>query len=75
MFRNFLMAIVLVMITSFSYAQEHTARMSMHWNDKHHCTIHAKMFANEVFENSNGRLKIELSEAKQYWSDCPLIRR
>ena len=53
------MAIVLVMITSFSYAQEHTARMSMHWNDKHHCTIHAKMFANEVFHlNSFVRRRI-----------------
>ena len=65
MLRNIIMVIILSLISSISYAQEYTARMSMHWNDKHHCTIHAKMFAEEVFKNSNGRLKIELFHSGQ----------
>ena len=43
-----------------SLAAEFTGRLSMHWNDKHHCTKHAQMFVDEVFEKSNGRLKIEV---------------
>ena len=37
----------------------------MHWNDKHHCTKHAQMFVDEVFEKSNGRLKIEIFHSGQ----------
>ena len=51
---------------SFSLnAAEYTGRLSMHWNDKHHCTKHAQMFVNEVFEKSNGRLKIEVFHSGQ----------
>ena len=51
---------------SFSLnAAEYTGRLSMHWNDKHHCTKHAQMFVDEVFEKSNGRLKIEVFHSGQ----------
>ena len=46
-------------------AAEFTGRLSMHWNDKHHCTKHAQMFVDEVFEKSNGRLKIEVFHSGQ----------
>ena len=65
MLRNFILILVMSLISSFSFAQEYTGRMSMHWNDKHHCTIHAKLFAEEVFEKSDGRLKIELFHSGQ----------
>ena len=48
-----------------SLAAEFTGRLSMHWNDKHHCTKHAQMFVDEVFEKSNGRLKIEVFHSGQ----------
>ena len=39
-------------------AAEYTGRLSMHWNDKHHCTKHAQMFVDEVFETVNDRNKL-----------------
>ena len=61
--------ISLTLITAFfSFslnAAEYTGRLSMHWNDKHHCTKHAQMFVDEVFEKSNGRLKIEVFHSGQ----------
>ena len=56
--------ISLALITTFFAfslnAEEYTGRLSMHWNDKHHCTKHTQMFVDEVFEKSNGKLKIEV---------------
>ena len=61
--------ISLALITTFFAfslnAAEYTGRLSMHWNDKHHCTKHAQMFVDEVFEKSNGRLKIEVFHSGQ----------
>ena len=57
--------LILFSVSSISYAQEYTGRLSMHWNDKHHCTKHAQMFVDEVFEKSNGRLKIEVFHSGQ----------
>jgi len=57
---------VILSCLSFSlYAAEYTGRLSMHWNDKHHCTKHAQMFVDEVFEKSDGRLKIEVFHSGQ----------
>ena len=51
---------------SFSLnAAEYTGRLSMHWNDKHHCTKLAQMLVDEVLEKSNGRLKIEVFHSGQ----------
>ena len=52
-------------LSSLSNAAEYTGRLSMHWNDKHHCTKHAQMFVDEVFEKSNGRIKIEVFHSGQ----------
>ena len=60
-----LFALVLAGISSLVNAAEYTGRLSMHWNDKHHCTKHAQMFVDEVFEKSNGRLKIEVFHSGQ----------
>ena len=60
-----LYALVLAGISSIVNAAEYTGRLSMHWNDKHHCTKHAQMFVDEVFEKSNGRLKIEVFHSGQ----------
>ena len=60
-----LYALVLAGISSLVNAAEYTGRLSMHWNDKHHCTKHAQMFVDEVFEKSNGRLKIEVFHSGQ----------
>ena len=53
--------ISLALITTFFAfslnAAEYTGRLSMHWNDKHHCTKHAQMFVDEVFENPMGDLR------------------
>ena len=60
-----LYALVFAGISSLVNAAEYTGRLSMHWNDKHHCTKHAQMFVDEVFEKSNGRLKIEVFHSGQ----------
>ena len=60
-----LYALVLAGISSIVNAAEYTGRLSMHWNDKQHCTKHAQMFVDEVFEKSNGRLKIEVFHSGQ----------
>ena len=52
-------------LTTLVQAAEFTGRLSMHWNDKHHCTKHAQMFVDEVLEKSNGRLKIEVFHSGQ----------
>ena len=68
-FKNSLsVGLYVLLITSISFlvnAAEYTGRLSMHWNDKHHCTKHAQMFVDEVFEKSNGRLKIEVFHSGQ----------
>ena len=60
-----LYALLITCISYFVNAAEYTGRLSMHWNDKHHCTKHAQMFVDEVFEKSNGRLKIEVFHSGQ----------
>ena len=60
-----LYALVFAGISSLVNAAEYTGRLSMHWNDKHHFTKHAQMFVDEVFEKSNGRLKIEVFHSGQ----------
>ena len=60
-----LYALLITCISFLVNAAEYTGRLSMHWNDKHHCTKHAQMFVDEVFEKSNGRLKIEVFHSGQ----------
>lgn len=60
-----LYALLITFISFLVNAAEYTGRLSMHWNDKHHCTKHAQMFVDEVFEKSNGRLKIEVFHSGQ----------
>jgi TRAP-type C4-dicarboxylate transport system substrate-binding protein len=65
---NLRLILCTLLLTCFSFslsAAEFTGRLSMHWNDKHHCTKHAQMFVDEVFEKSNGRLKIEVFHSGQ----------
>tara|TARA_B100001027_G_C16241791_1_gene319828 strand:+ start:312 stop:1343 length:1032 start_codon:yes stop_codon:yes gene_type:complete len=65
---NLKLIICTLLLTCFSFslsAAEFTGRLSMHWNDKHHCTKHAQMFVDEVFEKSNGRLKIDVFHSGQ----------
>ena len=60
-----LYSVILACLSFTLYAAEYTGRLSMHWNDKHHCTKHAQMFVDEVFEKSDGRLKIEVFHSGQ----------
>ena len=59
------------MVTVFSFAampasaEQIVARMSGHWSPKHQSSIHAQMFADEVTQRSNGKLKIEYYPSKQ----------
>ncbi|MDG2355216.1 MAG: TRAP transporter substrate-binding protein DctP [Paracoccaceae bacterium] len=65
---NFRVGLCTLLLACFSFslnAAEYTGRLSMHWNDKHHCTKHAQMFVDEVFKQSNGRLKIEVFHSGQ----------
>ena len=65
---NLSIGICTLLLVCFSFslsAAEFTGRLSMHWNDKHHCTKHAQMFVDEVFKKSNGRLKIEVFHSGQ----------
>jgi len=65
---NLRISLCTLLLACFSFslnAAEYTGRLSMHWNDKHHCTKHAQMFVDEVFKESNGRLKIEVFHSGQ----------
>ncbi|MEM7444501.1 MAG: TRAP transporter substrate-binding protein [Pseudomonadota bacterium] len=46
-------------------AQEHVARLSVHWSPTHHSAIHAQMFADEVNERADGRLRIDVFPSGQ----------
>jgi TRAP-type C4-dicarboxylate transport system substrate-binding protein len=46
-------------------AQEHVARLSVHWSPTHHSAIHAQMFADEVNERAEGRLRIDVFPSGQ----------
>jgi TRAP-type C4-dicarboxylate transport system substrate-binding protein len=46
-------------------AQEHTARLSVHWGPTHHSAIHTQMFADEVNKRAEGRLKIDVFPSGQ----------
>ena len=59
------LALITTFFTFSLNAAEYTGRLPMHWNDKHHCTKNAQMFVDEVFEKSNGRLKIEVFHSGQ----------
>lgn len=48
-----------MMLAGVASAQEHTARLSVHWGPKHHSAVHAKMFADEVNKRAEGRLQID----------------
>ena len=53
---NLRVGLCTLLLACFSFslnAAEYTGRLSMHWNDKHHCTKHAQMFVDEVFKNSS----------------------
>ena len=65
---NLRVSLCTLLLACFSFslnAAEYTGRLSMHWNDKHHCTKHAQMFVDEIFKKSNGRLKIEVFHSGQ----------
>ena len=65
---NLRVGLCTLLLACFSFslnAAEYTGRLSMHWNDKHHCTKHAQLFVDEVFKQSNGRLKIEVFHSGQ----------
>ena len=65
---NLRVGLYTLLLACFSFslnAAEYTGRLSMHWNDKHHCTKHAQLFVDEVFKQSNGRLKIEVFHSGQ----------
>lgn len=46
-------------------AEQIVARMSGHWSPTHQSSIHAQMFADEVTQRANGRMKIEYYPSKQ----------
>jgi TRAP-type C4-dicarboxylate transport system substrate-binding protein len=67
-FKKYLLKLSLVFLFLTSnqlLAENLTARLSVHWSPKHHCAKHAQMFADEVFKQSDGRLKIEVYPSKQ----------
>jgi len=46
-------------------AQDYVARMSVHWSPTHHSAVHAQMFADEVNERADGRLRIDVFPSGQ----------
>ena len=64
--RTLLAAIaVAVSAAGITYAQEHVARLSVHWSPTHHSGIHAQMFADEVNKRAEGRLRIDVFPSGQ----------
>ena len=51
-------AVSAVLAGGAAQAQEHVARLSVHWGPTHHSAIHSEMFANEVNKRAEGRLRI-----------------
>ena len=54
-----------LMLSGAANAQEHTARLSVHWGPTHHSAIHTQMFADEVNKRAEGRLKIDVFPSGQ----------
>ncbi len=54
-----------LLFTGAANAQEHTARLSVHWGPTHHSAIHTQMFADEVNKRAEGRLKIDVFPSGQ----------
>ena len=52
-------AVSAVLAGGVAPAQEHVARLSVHWGPTHHSAIHSEMFANEVNKRAEGRLRID----------------
>jgi TRAP-type C4-dicarboxylate transport system substrate-binding protein len=52
-------AVSAVLAGGTAQAQEHVARLSVHWGPTHHSAIHSEMFANEVNKRAEGRLRID----------------
>ena len=52
-------AVSAVLAGGAAQAQEHVARLSVHWGPTHHSAIHSEMFANEVNKRAEGRLRID----------------
>lgn len=52
-------AVSAVLVGGVAQAQEHVARLSVHWGPTHHSAIHSEMFANEVNKRAEGRLRID----------------
>lgn len=52
-------AVSAVLAGGAAQAQEHVARLSVHWGATHHSAIHSEMFANEVNKRAEGRLRID----------------
>ncbi|MDA0321058.1 MAG: TRAP transporter substrate-binding protein [Proteobacteria bacterium] len=52
-------AVSAVLAGGVAQAQEHVARLSVHWGPTHHSAIHSEMFANEVNKRAEGRLRID----------------
>ncbi len=48
-------------------AQEHVARLSVHWSPTHHSAIHAQIFADEVNKRAEGRLRIDTFPSGQLY--------
>lgn len=46
-------------------AQDHAARLSVHWGPKHHSAIHTQMFADEVNRRAEGRLRVDVFPSGQ----------
>ncbi len=60
-----LMSAVSLASSSIAVAQEHVARLSVHWGPTHHSAIHTQMFADEVNKRAEGRLRIDVFPAGQ----------
>lgn len=46
-------------------AQDHVARLSVHWGPKHHSAIHTQLFADEVNKRAEGRLRVDVFPSGQ----------
>ena len=59
------LGVAAVFFSAPTIAEEIVARLSVHWSPTHHSAIHAKMFADEVNERAEGRLRIDFFPSKQ----------
>ena len=52
-------------LSGVAQAQDHVARLSVHWGPKHHSAIHTQMFADEVNKRAEGRLRVDVFPSGQ----------